>query len=542
LIATDSAARHLSAALKRSETECAAALDACHDSVEAATARLISNDTKVIDPPVVTLAPSSDPIASLLARSSSGGDSKDSNDHQFCGINPSLSGHWDSTTLGCLDIRTLGSIRAQRIRGNYQTSLHHGGQFRGFLLRSSFLTEIAPPSSLPVSGDVPIVGASETDITPSFAAASSNYAPHMISHEHNNGWSMIGSWKSNDNKCWKPCRIDFDATLSSFKGFWSSNDSGGAFLGTRIDLHQQMNLKRGIVNSGNSCYMNAFVQALYMTSPLRHELARLPFQLDYSKAESDWNYAQKDRASIRQPVNPIPSSIPLEGPIATSPAATVQRLQRVFLRLMLSQRAHFSVTNFQECLPEIWRGAFQQDSAEFGSFLLDQIGTYHPLSSSPLPSLHLTVLSSWFVDITELGLKNVDTEVDMDYLFQGQQQNITQCTKCKRISARMDKFSSLQLDFPNQYTPITGLRIVRGDRTVAPPGFQKIYVVLRHPRTHSALPSHVPLAHLGCRVSFNRMLMLIKLVTMLHLPLQRARTLKQRNCLIKYDIRDLCVC
>lgn len=84
----------------------------------------------------------------------------------------------------------------------------------------------------------------------------------------------------------------------------------------------------------------------------------------------------------------------------------------------------------------------------------------------------------------ELGLKGVDTEVDMDTLFQGQQQNITQCTKCKRISARMDKFSSLQLDFPNQYTPITGLCLVRGDGTVAPPGFQKIYVVCYCPYTH----------------------------------------------------------
>lgn len=146
-------------------------------------------------------------------------------------------------------------------------------------------------------------------------------------------------------------------------------------------MHQQMSLKRGIVNSGNSCYMNAFVQALFMTSPLRHELARIPFQFDYTKAEADWNHAQKDRSTVRQPLHPLPSFIPLEGPVATSPSATVQRLQRVFLKLMLSQRAHFPVTSFQECLPEIWRGAFQQDSAEFGSYLLDQIGmmihTYH---------------------------------------------------------------------------------------------------------------------------------------------------------------------
>ena len=149
---------------------------------------------------------------------------------------------------------------------------------------------------------------------------------------------------------------------------------------------------------------------------------------------------------------------------------------------------------------------------------------------------------SLLVHFTESGLKNTESELDLDTLFQGSvvscqlvvivrlstvcavdfcwQVNAIQCSTCKNVSTREERFKTLSLGFPEQFSPITGqnmraefvrcigcflafslvdafrsgLTIIRGHKTKPPAGFRKIHMVILELQLRilvRSLPTHV---------------------------------------------------
>ncbi len=380
-------------------------------------------------------------------------------------------GRWDVNVLGRFEFVTIEShVHAYRVRGSYAMG---NGAIRGLLLRSTSATAGAP-----------------TALPPHPSAAKD--------WRDAGGWTLIGVWKAHDHNGWKPCRFDFDAQFQVLRGSWSNGSEHGPFTGQRVDFSPTtLSLKKGLWNMGtafgihsparllaglrhvgevahncecasllcaglgNTCYMNSFLQAMYMTVGLRQELLRVPCAIDYARAEALYN--AKLKAEGKEPPKPIaPQFLPPgpSGACAPSPLVTIQRLQRLYLNLLLSQRTAVLPGDFQSGLPDPWRGPNQQDSGEFGLWMLDQLGTAYP-SLLKVPSLYrlssnLCLRCATLYCAAESGLKAVHSELDYDAMFSGVMANCVQCSDCHKISRKDEKFKLLQLPIPNQYRPITG--------------------------------------------------------------------------------------
>ncbi len=262
----------------------------------------------------------------------------------------SFDGRWDTLALGRFAVRTMDShVHAYRIRGTYALG---GGMIRGILTRSSSATANA--------------------ITAPAAHASA------AKDWKENGWTLNGVWKTSEQRGWKPVRFDFDANFQVMRGSWSNANDGGSFTGQRVDNSPTtLTVKKGLWNLGNTCYMNSFLQAMYMTVGLRQELLRVPCTIDYGRADAA--HQAKLRAdgkeTPRQPISAVLLPPGLHGPCLPNPTVTIQRLQRLYLQLLLTSRPSISPYDFQCGLPEPWRGPNQQDSGEFGLWMLEQLGT-----------------------------------------------------------------------------------------------------------------------------------------------------------------------
>jgi ubiquitin C-terminal hydrolase len=139
---------------------------------------------------------------------------------------------------------------------------------------------------------------------------------------------------------------------------------------------------RGLANLGNTCYMNAFVQALYMTEPLRDVLLSLEL---------------------------------LEGP------SIIAAIQRLFGRLHLSPRQYVRTTELHALLPPPYNGSAQQDSFEFGKLILDALEAQWP------PSL------------------GGSTQSLIQNYFYGKMAWVVECGTCGTRSSRTELFSDLPL-------------------------------------------------------------------------------------------------
>ncbi|KAL4453053.1 hypothetical protein ABPG73_005959 [Tetrahymena malaccensis] len=156
----------------------------------------------------------------------------------------------------------------------------------------------------------------------------------------------------------------------------------------RIEPSYQLS---GLINIGNTCYMNSFIHSLY------HAQAFREFVLNY-KAVSD---KSKVFCNFLDPV---------------------EEIMKVFIK-MYSQPIQMDIDakNLKLSLPEPFRSSMEmQDSGEFGRMYLDYIQNY---------------------------LKDTNQNEEIDRFFFGKKENVIQCQECKTNFRNTEKILDIYTNF-----------------------------------------------------------------------------------------------
>lgn len=140
----------------------------------------------------------------------------------------------------------------------------------------------------------------------------------------------------------------------------------------------------GLVNLGNTCYMNSFLQMLNLVAPFRQ--AVLSLDVDQTRTNR-----------------------------------VLDEMQRLFVFLELTKRRAYNPRSFLKLLPPWFAQGQQQDASEFGKYLLDRLET----AFKDCPGLHDVVQRT----------------------FGGVLLSQVACRGCKSVSASRQLFNDLSLNF-----------------------------------------------------------------------------------------------
>ncbi|KAM4699405.1 ubiquitin carboxyl-terminal hydrolase 35 [Discoglossus pictus] len=162
--------------------------------------------------------------------------------------------------------------------------------------------------------------------------------------------------------------------------------------------------KIGLINLGNTCYMNSILQALFMASDFRHSVLHL-------------------KESNSQPL--------------------MMKLRCLFAYLEHSQRPAISPESFLvSSLPPWFTAGLQQDCSEYLKYLLDRLHEEEKTGKRISQTLAQTNLSSQSKNLLSCNRTLVEQ------MFGGRSVTRIRCLKCQRVSSREEAFTDLSLAFP----------------------------------------------------------------------------------------------
>ena len=147
----------------------------------------------------------------------------------------------------------------------------------------------------------------------------------------------------------------------------------------------------GLQNEGNTCYMNSFLQGLFLTDAFLWHIYNFNLKLKTNPCkmdEEDYKFGKK----------------------------VVELLQKQFAKMALTKHQHTDICDILQAFPEEYRSGEQQDVTETMRFVFDKLGG----SDQQL-------------------LKEV---------FAGQLHEKTQCKECRDVKVRQEAFTDLVVPVP----------------------------------------------------------------------------------------------
>uniref|UniRef100_A0A672V4P8 Ubiquitin carboxyl-terminal hydrolase n=1 Tax=Strigops habroptila TaxID=2489341 RepID=A0A672V4P8_STRHB len=170
--------------------------------------------------------------------------------------------------------------------------------------------------------------------------------------------------------------------------------------------------KIGLINLGNTCYMNSIIQSLFMASDFRHSV------LNLTEGNSQ--------------------------PLMT-------KLQWLFAFLEHSQRPAISPESFLSASwPPWFTPGAQQDCSEYLKYLLDRLHEEEKTGKRIYQKLKESTLMSQAVEHHYLNKTLIEK------MFGGKMMTKIRCLKCLNVSSREEAFTDLSLAFPPSDKHIRG--------------------------------------------------------------------------------------